>query len=576
MDFAALAKRLPITQLFAMHSGTSPRNGSSHVSLSRLSRRRALHLTGGAALAGAFGNVWLRGAEPDSNAVPRGAIAGEPTAEKVGRAMLASGGNAIDAAVAAAFAASVASPHNCGPGGYGGHMVVALKSGKVTCIDFNSAAPSAMRADTFKPDSEGKVPGRVNEYGWLSAGVPGTLAGLDMALKRFGTRGLAEVMAPAIKLAREGYSAGAGVVAGSRAALNELRKDAGSTRLLLRDGQPLKADQIYRNPELAEMLDSLAKRGSVDSFYRGDIALRIAEAFQKNGGLVTAADMAAYQAREARPFSLEWNGFTMHTAPLTAGGLTVLQWIACLKQLDWTKLPDEQARIHAYVEALRVAWHDRLTLLGDPMHAKVPVERLLSDTHAKESAGKVREALQTRKAIKLAAFPREQGGTVNLSVADREGNLVAVTLTHGQAFGARVTVDGLGLILGHGMSRFEVQPEHPNAPGPGKRPFNNMCPTIVTRRGKGVFALGGAGGRKIPNSLGEVLVQLVGLGSGFEAALQAPRLHTEGDMNLRVDKSWPQQTFLKQLGYKLTVGAGAKISVAMRDSASGNCRAMAR
>lgn len=291
---------------------------------------------------------------------------------------------------------------------------------------------------------------------------------------------------------------------------------------------------------------------------------------------MTAADMAAYKAREVKPLSIEWNGFTLHTAPLTAGGLTVLQWIACLKALDWTKLPDERVRIHAHVESLRVAWRDRLTLLGDPSQAKVPVEMLMSARHADESADKVREAVKKKSPLQLATLPREQGGTVNLSVADREGNLVAVTLTHGQAFGARVTVEGLGLTLGHGMSRFDVEPDHPNAPGPRKRPFNNMCPTIVTRGGKPVLALGGAGGRKIPNSLGEVLVQFVGHGAAFDQAISAPRLHTEGDMSLRVDKAWPQQPFLKEIGYKVAVGAGAKISVAMRDDRTGDCRAQAR
>jgi gamma-glutamyltranspeptidase / glutathione hydrolase len=183
--------------------------------------------------------------------------------------------------------------------------------------------------------------------------------------------------------------------------------------------------------------------------------------------------------------------------------------------------------------------------------------------------------MKNRQPLATTAQTRPQGGTVNLSVADRAGNLVALTLTHGEAFGARVTVEGLGLTLGHGLSRFEPGPGHPNSPGPRKRPLHNMCPTIVSRAGRPVLALGGAGGRRIPNSLFEVLTQIIVNGVPFDAALAAPRLHTEGDLTVRPEKAWPagDVEHLKSIGYQVVVGNSAKIGAASFDPLKRACHA---
>jgi len=197
---------------------------------------------------------------------------------------------------------------SCGIGGYGGHMVIAWPKGeKVTAIDFNSAAPAAAREDMFSVDEHGGVKGEANLYGWLAAGVPGTLAGIQLAVDRYGTRPFRDLVRPAIRFAREGFEVGASF---GRTARAEFQKDPGSARLLLDKGEPL-AGTIFRNPDLAAMLETLAARKSVDSFYRGDIGERIAAAFQQHGGLVTAADMAAYHAREVQPLddAEGWSGY---------------------------------------------------------------------------------------------------------------------------------------------------------------------------------------------------------------------------------------------------------------------------
>lgn len=492
-----------------------------------------------------------------------GQITGQPEAAETGTEVLRAGGNAVDAIVAAALVAAVVSPQNCGVGGYGGHMVIALPDGKVTAIDFNSAAPAAARPDRFPLDDKGEVIRQVNVHGWLAAGVPGTLAGLQLALERYGTRSFRELAQPAIRCARDGFPISAPLAAAIRGAASGLRKDPASARLLLEAGRTPKEGTIHRNPELAVLLQTLADRGSVDSFYRGDIAQQIAAAFQQHGGLVTAADMAAYHAREVKPLELCWHGCSIRTAPLTAGGATVLQALAILKALGWEQQPlDDPRTTHARLEVLRISWHDRLTLMGDPEHVDVPLERLLSEAYAKQMADRVAAAVQDRKPVAAESDGRAAHGTVHLSAVDGQGMMVALTLTHGGSFGAQVTVEGLGLLLGHGMSRFDPRPDRPNSPGPGKRPLHNMCPTVVLRDGAPILALGGAGGRKIVNSVFDVLAHFVGRGASLEAALAAPRLHTEGDLTVTLAPDTPEAhaTYLTEISYLVRRGPGASIS----------------
>lgn len=559
-------------------STAAPPNGDYKSPAPSLTRRRALRLAA-ASLSAPF---ILRAAE-SSPKHPHGVVSGEPTAEKVGARVLAEGGNFVDALVAAALAGAVAAPHQTGIGGYGASIIIASADGKkVICIDANSAAPAAAHAAMFKPDGKGVVTGRVNETGWLAAGVPGILAGLQLALDRHGTRSFRDSVAPAIAIARDGFKLPAGLATTIRSFSPLAKTHDGGRKLFFKDGEPLAAGDIYRNPEVAALLESLAQRNSVDSFYRGDLAQRIAESFQKYGGLVTAKDMAAYQAREVEPLRFEWNGCDVRTAPLTSGGLTTLQALATLRALDWGRAgglqPPSLTATHARIEALRIAWADRLALLGDPQHAQVPVAKLLSADYAKETAERVRRAVKDGKPLAHAAESRPHIGTINLSVVDKAGNLAAITLTHGNGFGARVTVDGLGLTLGHGMSRFDPQPGHPNCPGPGKRPLHNMCPTVVLREGRPVLAIGGRGGRKIPNALFEALTHYVALGQPMEAALAAPRMHTEGSLNLELEAKWPadEAESLGKLGYKTKTAGSATLSATAFNPKTGEGRAAMR
>lgn len=522
-----------------------------------LSRRRFLAQTGGMLAASSWVRADLRPASEN------GYVVGEPVVEGIGAKILADGGNAVDALIATALAGAITQPHQTGIGGYATHGMFAMEGGKrIAALDANTMAPAAFTKDIFKPDAQGRVPEARNYHGWLSTGVPGVIAGLKLALDEFGTMSFGEVLAPAIRLAREGFQLPASL-AGTMARMKaSFEKDAGSSRLYLPGGAAPVAGSLFKNPELAAVLDTLAKVNSIEPFYRGDIAQRIAEGFAKNGGLVTKEDLAAYRARLVEPLRLSWGEHTIHTPPLGCGGISVLQMLAILKALKWDTIADGRERLSLRVEAMRLAWRDRLTLLGDPDFSEVPQAKLLSDDYAAECAEKIRAAVKAGQILEPDFKTSTQGGTLNFSACDKHGNIATLTLTHGDGFGAHVTVDGLGLTLGHGMSRFDPRPDHPNAPGPRKRPLHNMVPMLITKGSQPVVAIGGRGGRRIPNAMLEFLTQHVVRGRPFGESLASPRLHTEGGKAVEHQKAWPKPSIdaLNKAGYTVKTGGSATLS----------------
>jgi len=497
----------------------------------------------------------------------RGLLTGHPEAAEAGNAVLAAGGNAVDAIVAGALVAGVVALPATGIGGYGGHLVLASPKLKPIAIDFNTTAPAAAKPDMFKAEEQGKVAGGANSHGWLAAGVPGVLAGLQLALDKFGTKPFADLLKPAIKFASDGFPIKKNIAASFKAAAGQFAKDAGAAKLFLKSGEPLAEGDTFRNPDLARLLERLAEKGVAD-FYTGKTAEAVAAAFKKNGGLVTVADFAAYRALEVTPLALDWCGHTIHTPPPTSGSLTVLQALATLKALEWEKKdPKEPATTQFRLEALRVAWRDRLRSLGDPKHFDVPIAELISEKHAQRTALKVWDAVRSGKPIAGVSDCRPAGGTIHLCAVDKDGLSVALTFTHGESFGAQVAVDGLGLVLGHGISRFDPRPGRANSIGPGKKPLHNMCPTIVMKGDKRLLALGATGGRRIPNTLFDVLSYRIGQGKPLAEAVKAPRIHTEGDLNLTLEAAWPAATVdhLKTVGYTVKTGGAATLNAIERE-----------
>jgi len=405
--------------------------------------------------------------------------------------------------------------------------------------------------------------------------VPATMAGLQLALDKYGTQPLSRVVRPAIRYARDGFA----VYWPYAGSASNLQRDPGAAKIFTRNGKLLQKGDTYRNPDLADLLQNLADKGSGYELYRGEIGRRIAEAFRKNGGLVTADDLANYRPLEVEPLQLEWHGYTIATAPLTAGGITILQTIAALKALgdNWKRLAkNSPMRTQAWLEALRTSWGDRLRMFGDPRHVEVPVERLLSEKYAQESVKKIQLAIAQKRPVPVSIDGRTADGTVHLSAVDRAGMMACVTLTHGDSFGAQVAVDGLGLLLGHGMSRFDPVPGRPNSIAPGKRPLDNMSPTIVLRDGKPMLAIGAAGGRRIPNGIFEVLLNLISDGRSLEEAVTEPRLHTEGGLSIYAERGRPQAEtqYLKRVGYAIKGPQQCYVAAVQIDPAKKNGRAV--
>ena len=529
-----------------------------------ISRRQWI---GSGVAATAFGTMRFSKSDAADGDAKHGQVVGDPEAARVGGDVLRNGGNAIDAIVAGAFAAAVTALGHTGIGGYGGAATIAIEGGRrVLSLDFNSTAPSAMREDTFQLDKQGNVVGRVNEFGWLSAGVPGILAGLALTLKTGGTWSLRDTLQPAIAITRDGFVVSSSLATAIQGSAAQFSKDPGSRKLYFDGDSPQAAGKTFRNPELADMLTTLAQSNLVDPFYRGEYATQIASQFQKHGGLVLAADLASYEAHVVTPLTLDCNGMTIHTAPLTAGGLSVLQAFRTVQAMRLETISNDVQSI-AIVEAMRWAWRDRLQLLGDPNHVEVPIAKLLSEEYAGESALQIMRAIASRRPIEHRVKSNDQGGTIHLSSADKHGNFASLTLTHGGGFGAKVTVEGLGLTLGHGVSRFDVTPGHPNAPGPSKRPLHNMVPSIVTQNGQALLAVGGRGGRKIPNAVFTFLTEFVLQKQSIAESMAAPRMHTEGNLALELEKNWPDQDRkrLTDFGYQVKAAGSATLSAIAKE-----------
>ncbi len=475
---------------------------------------------------------------------------------EAGAAIFQSGGNAVDAAVTAALVAGVVALPSCGIGGDGGAMVIGLHTGKLTSIDFNTEAPA-------------NPPANPPDHGWLSAGTPGTLAGLDLALHRYGTRTLRQCLQPAIRLITDGFPVTAAIAGSIQRYSKLLLADPGSAAVLLPGGQPLREGATFRNPELAKLLESPARDNSTDAFYRGPIARRIAEAFAKGGGALSEKDLNSYEAREVTPLQVRVGAYDVFTAPLASGGATALQALAALQQLSFD---ESRRKSHARIEALRLAWQDRLSLFGDPRFVDVPMRQLLSDDYAVISAARVRTAVQAGQPLALPENKYTSSGTIHISAFDAQGNACSITLTHGDGFGACVTVPGLGLILGHGVSRFERTPGHPNAVGPRKSPVHNMCPVVVTRGRRPILAIGGTGGKRIPSAVFDVLASHLLEKLPLPTAVTAPRIVTTGGLALTLNERWSEadHAHFAAMGFQVVKGPSATIQAASAEmTASG-------
>ena len=458
-----------------------------------------------------------------------------PLATEAGVQVLKSGGNAIDAAVAVGLTLGVVDGANSGIGG-GCLMLVRLADGRMVAIDGRETAPAAATRDMFVRD--GKADPALSQTGALASGVPGEIAAFEYAIKNFGRKKFGELFAPGAKIAAEGFVLKEGYAARLKESAEDMAKFEDERRIFFKDGQPLKAGEVLKQPDLAKTYRALAEQGA-EWFYHGPFA-RAAETWMKShGGIMTAADFAAYRAKLREPVSTDYRGYQVVTfPPPSSGGVHLLEMLNTLEHFDLKSL-DEARRLHLIAEAMKLAFADRAHWLGDPDFARVP-RGLIS----KEYAAALAKKIDPNHAMASPQHGTPQGAetdvfsqkhTTHFSVADTEGNWVACTCTVNTSFGSKVVVPGTGVFLNNEMDDFSAQPGVPNyfgligaeanAVAPGKRPLSSMTPTIVLKNGQPVIALGAAGGPKIITAVLLELVAMLDLDKTPVEALAAPRVH---------------------------------------------------
>src|SRR5216684_777670 len=502
-------------------------------------------------------------------------------ASHAGVEIMQAGGNAIDAAVATGFALAVVHPPAGNIGG-GRLMLIRMADGKTHFLDYREKAPAAATRDMYL-DAQGNVIPGASEIGYKAIGVPGSVAGMVYAEQKFGKLSLNRVIAPAIRLAREGYAL-------TWEEARDMQRDRylgrfpESRRIFQRNGDYYKPGEVFRQPELARTLERIAEKP--DDFYHGAMARELATAIEKGGGLITADDLAQYEVKEREPVRGTYRGYEVISAPPpSSGGTVLIESLNILEAYDLAKLENRSARsMHFTIEAFRRAFFDRAEFLGDPDFSKIPVAQLIDKKYgaawresidpARASASKElkRPAIFSELEQYAASRPPEPGvheppHTTHYSVVDADGNAVAVTTTINDWFGSRVTAEGLGFLLNDEMDDFSAKPGVPNsdgliqgaanAIGPGKRPLSSMTPTIVVRNGKVVLVLGSPGSSKIITTVANVLMGVIDYGMNIQEAVNAPRFHNQWLPDvLNVERWFSPDTVqaLQKMGYHVQFG----------------------
>jgi gamma-glutamyltranspeptidase / glutathione hydrolase len=459
-------------------------------------------------------------------------VTNHPLGSAAGAEMLAAGGNAVDAAIGALFALTVVEPMMVGIFG-AGMTQLRLADGRHLIIDNYTTAPSAARPDMYRPVSDAwpdylRAAGDVNLTGLLSAGVPGTLKAWAEAIARFGRLDLETVMQPAIRHAERGFRATPYLVEAVLDTAPDLARFPETARTFLPGGAPIKAGDLVVMPEYAATLRLIAAKGP-GALYGGDLGAIVADYMARAGGIITLDDLVRYETIERRPIRGGYRGFEIAGAPPpTAGGLHLIEMLNILEGFDPAGLGFGTAEyFHLIAEVLKIGFADRNACTGDPAFVDIPVERLTSKAHAAARRAQIR----ADRAGDYGGVPGVAAGsahTTHVTTADAEGNVVAMTQTLNNLFGAKATVPGTGIILNNTMALFDPHPGTPASVAPGKRVTSSMAPTIVLRDGRPAWALGLPGGVRIFTSVLQAVVNLIDHRMPLQQAVEAPRIWSQG------------------------------------------------
>jgi gamma-glutamyltranspeptidase/glutathione hydrolase len=507
-----------------------------------------------------------------------GAVASvDPLASQAAIQVLQRGGNAVDAAVAAAGVLGVTEPYSCGIGGGGFMVIYRASDGSVATIDGREKAPAAMQPDSFM---ENGAPLAFNDARWsgLSVGVPGTVRGWNVALGRYGTMSLAELLGPAIAVAREGFRVDQTLFDQTQANV-DFFNDITSTRAvyLEEDGTPYDVGETFRNPDMARAYERIAHLGT-KGFYRGAVADAMVTAVQNppvapdanhvwRPGSMTMQDVRAYTAPQRPPTVVTYRGLKVYgMGPPSSGGSTVGEGLNILEGYDLAAMSRVDA-LHYFLEASAFSFADRNQYLGDSDYVNVPLAGLLSDSYAAERRALIEPTAATKPVPFGDPTDNEGPSTTHLTVADRWGNVVSYTFTIESIGGSGITVPGYGFLLNNELTDFNFTPGTANSPDGGKRPRSSMSPTIVTSAGKPIVAVGSPGGSMIITTVLQILVNNLDFGMTLPEAIAAPRASQRNTPNVFAEPAFiasPEGQALRALGHNYTstpeIGAATGIA----------------
>ncbi len=455
-------------------------------------------------------------------------------ASQVGIDALEEGGTAIDAAVATAFALAVAHP-TAGNIGGGGFLVHRAASGDAIAYDFRETAPAGASATMWFEDDEYSF--QRHHMSHLSVGVPGTVAGLHLAWEEHGTLPWRRLVEPAIALARDGFPVTHALAASLERAVQRMSQYPASVAQFSKDGVPYEAGETLRQLDLARTLERIADQGPA-GFYEGETARLLADEMRKNGGLITEADLANYEAKKREPLRGTYRGYEIISMPPpSSGGIVLVQMLNVLEDYDLASFGFRSARtVHLIAEAMRRGYADRALHLGDPdFNPDIPVDRLTSKAYASEQRASIDMASASVSSPTSFTWPAESPETTHFSVVDRNRNAVSLTYTLEFGYGSGIVVPGAGFLLNNEMGDFNAGPDTTNADGligtepnlaePGKRMLSSMTPTIVARDGELFMVTGSPGGRTIINTVLHTILNVVDFGMNIQEAIDAPRFH---------------------------------------------------
>ncbi|WP_438816511.1 gamma-glutamyltransferase [Taklimakanibacter deserti] len=500
-------------------------------------------------------------------------VTAQRLASEIGVEVLKKGGNSIDAAVAVGYALAVVYP-SAGNIGGGGFMTIRFKDGKSTFLDFRERAPLAATKDMYL-DKDGNPIKGASLDGYLAVGVPGSVAGFEMAREKYGTLTRQQVLEPAIRLAKDGFVLGQGDATILAGGAKRLAADKAAAAIFIKaDGKPYGAGDRLVQADLAASLARISEKGP-DAFYKGAIADQIVKASAAKGGILAKPDFEQYKVRELAPVTCNYRGFDIVSSPPpSSGGLIICEILNVLEGYPISHLGFGSAdTVHLMVEAMRFAYVDRNSALGDPAFVENPVGKITDKTYAAEIRDKIdRYRAGVSKDLKPKDFG-ESKETTHYSIIDDAGNAVAVTYTLNGSFGAGVVADGTGILLNNEMDDFTQKPGVPNLYGlvqgeanaiaPLKTPLSSMSPTIVSKDGKPFMVIGSPGGSRIITITLEAIINVIDHGMDIREAIDAPRIHHQWlpDTVYVENHGLSPDTLkmLSQMGYKLDIAAEGKV-----------------